>query len=186
MFLMYTLHNSSTSIPLISMQMRRMCTNNLLPGACDFQSLEATALGLRGRAQEECSLAWHRLEFLESGARGGHTQKRNTSQPAPAAPRRATTVLAGSFHDSMLAGARTLQKGAGPKRGCHPAASTQVAPERTVWEPASSAWHVGASRTSWGRALPPGLSHGALPSPVMMGKTAAENNRHLANRHRQE
>lgn len=129
MFLMYTLH-SSTCTPFVSMQIRSRCTNILLPGVCDFKSLEATALGLWGRAQEECSLAWHRLEFLESGARGGHTQKRNASQPAPAAPRRATMVRAGLFHDSVLAGAGALQKGAGPKRGCHPAASTQVAPER--------------------------------------------------------
>lgn len=183
MFPMYTFH-SSACIPFVSL--RSICTNVLLPGVYDFKRLEATVLGLWGRAQEECSLAWHRLEFLESGARGGHTQKRSTSQPAPAAPRRATMVSAGLFHDSMLAGAGTLQKGAGPKRGCHPAASTQVASERLSENPLPQpgTWE---QRVSWGRALTPGLSQGPpAKSTVMMGKTATENNRHLANRHRRE
>lgn len=76
-------------------------------------------------------------------------------------------VRAGLFHDSVLAGAGALQKGAGPKRGCHPAASTQVAPERL-------SENLLPQPGTWGAAVFPGaeLSHqafhtGPLPSPQL-------------------
>ena len=103
-------------------------------------------------------------------------------QPGPEVLPRATMVLPGLFYKSALANTHTLQ------RGVLEAVSTEVPSWVTMKlsaQPGTQDQLNFLGRTL--KALPPWLPLWAsAKSTFMMGKTATENNRHLANRHRQE
>jgi len=117
---------------------------------------------------------------------GGHIEK--SLQSGPAAPPKATLAPPGVFSEGVLAAAHALQRLLNPSGG---ETYRGTPPSDSIDEPVSPGPHPGPAESLRTReilqALPPWLPHWAAAKPTfMMRKTFTENNRHLANRHRQE